>query len=243
MKMNDYREITVAVPTDKLGAFYSTLGALLGGTAMVAVASAPSPASKPAAAAPVAEAPSAAATGAESASDGNGAGAASNSGEVDTGGHPWSADLHASTQGKTKDGYWRMKVGVSRPADLPGFPKGGEGNGGTGTAANGTAAQAGATAASAAATSTDDDDEFAAFRNANAGGDAGKAVERKWTDADLGALCNQAATKLGDPAPVKAIIVEMVPDGEVPHSRNIPADQREAFAQKVEAAAGITFEG
>ena len=42
-------------------------------------------------------------------------------GEVDAGGWSWSADLHASTKGKTKDGYWRMKVGVTRPADKPGF--------------------------------------------------------------------------------------------------------------------------
>jgi hypothetical protein len=50
---------------------------------------------------------------------------------------------------------------------------------------------------------------------------------RKWTDADLGALCNQAAVKLGDPAPIKAMIAEHVPEGQVPHSRNIPEDQRE----------------
>lgn len=41
--------------------------------------------------------------------------ASSNDGEVDAGGWPWSADLHASTKAKTKDGFWRMKVGVPRP--------------------------------------------------------------------------------------------------------------------------------
>jgi len=34
-----------------------------------------------------------------------------------------------------------------------------------------------------------------------------------------------------------------VPAGEVPHSRNIPEDKREAFAKALEARAGITFEG
>lgn len=43
--------------------------------------------------------------------------------QVDAHGHPWSADLHAATKTLTKDGLWRMKVGVSRPDPLPGFPK------------------------------------------------------------------------------------------------------------------------
>lgn len=40
-------------------------------------------------------------------------------GDVDAQGWPWSADLHASTKAKTKDGLWRMKVGVARPAPKP----------------------------------------------------------------------------------------------------------------------------
>lgn len=40
---------------------------------------------------------------------------AQDDGEVDSAGWPWSADLHASSRSKTKDGLWRMKVGVSRP--------------------------------------------------------------------------------------------------------------------------------
>jgi len=186
-------------------------------------------------AAPVADAPS----------GGDTVGAVS--GEVDAAGWPWDESLHASTKGTTKDGLWRMKVGVSRPAPKPGFPKE---TGGTGTPANGTMPAASATASSAPATSTgEDDDEFAAFRaaadKAN-GTDAAAAASipaRKWTDADLGALCNQAAVKLGDPAPVKALIAEFVPDGIVPHSRNIPADERENFAQAVELKAGIEFAG
>lgn len=42
--------------------------------------------------------------------------------EIDTDGWPWSPDLHSTTKGKTKDGLWRMKVGVKRPASKPGFP-------------------------------------------------------------------------------------------------------------------------
>lgn len=42
--------------------------------------------------------------------------------EIDAHGHPWSADMHAATKGKTKDGLWRMKVGVKRPDPAPGYP-------------------------------------------------------------------------------------------------------------------------
>lgn len=42
--------------------------------------------------------------------------ASSGTEEFDAAGWPWSADLHASTKAKTKDGLWRMKVGVRRPA-------------------------------------------------------------------------------------------------------------------------------
>lgn len=43
--------------------------------------------------------------------------------ELDTDGHKWSADLHATTRSKTGDGRWRMKVGVKRPAPAEGYPK------------------------------------------------------------------------------------------------------------------------
>lgn len=42
---------------------------------------------------------------------------------LDAAGWPFDATLHAATQTKTKDGLWRMKVGVSRPAPKEGFPK------------------------------------------------------------------------------------------------------------------------
>lgn len=42
--------------------------------------------------------------------------------ELDTAGWPWTAELHASSKSKTKDGLWRMKVGVARPEPAPGYP-------------------------------------------------------------------------------------------------------------------------
>lgn len=168
--------------------------------------------------------------------------------EIDAAGWPWDESLHASTKGTTKDGLWRMKVGVSRPDPKPGFPKDAAASiGGTGTTNSGTVPNAGATAATAPA--GEDEDEFATFRAAAdkaSGNDAAAASSvpaRKWTDTDLGALCNQAAVKFGDPAPVKALIAEFVPTGEVPHSRNIPDAERENFAQAVELKAGIEFAG
>lgn len=174
-------------------------------------------------------------------------------GELDAHGHPWSADLHASTKGKTKDGLWRMKVGVSRPDPAPGFPQDGANAGSTSTenttGSESSANTAAATGDAGPATSGEEDDEFAAFRAAAAKSDAEDAAAkanvpaRKWTDADLGALCNQAAVKLGDPTPVKEIIGSFIPEGTVAHSRNIPEDKREEFAKAVEAKAGIEFAG
>lgn len=199
------------------------------------------------------------ATTGASPSDGGGAAdleALKASGEIDAHGHPWSADLHASTKGKTKDGLWRMKVGVSRPDPLPGFPADNAASGaGTGTSSETGAPSATSQTATDSAsgqpdTSGGEEDEFAAFRAAAATSDAADAAAaaaaptaRQFSDADLGALCNQAAVKLGDPTPVKEIIAQYVPAGEVAHSRNIPADKREEFAKAVEAKAGIEFAG
>lgn len=175
---------------------------------------------------------------------------------VDAHGWPWSADMHASTGTKTKEGLWRMKVGVSRPDPKPGYPID-QGNnaaqtGATSTPTNGAAVEqaASATGANAGASSeVDEEDEFAAFRAAAAQSDA-KAAEaaasapaRKYSDSDLAVLCNDAAVKLGDPAPVKALIAEYVGEGAVAHSRNVPEDRRAAFVAAVEAKAGITFKG
>lgn len=43
--------------------------------------------------------------------------------ELDADGHAYDPELHAGTGSKTKAGLWRMKVGVSRPAPAPGYPK------------------------------------------------------------------------------------------------------------------------
>lgn len=42
--------------------------------------------------------------------------------DLDAHGHAYDAKLHAATQSKTKDGLWRMKVGVKRPDPAPGYP-------------------------------------------------------------------------------------------------------------------------
>jgi hypothetical protein len=181
----------------------------------------------------------------------------SDDGELDAAGWPWSADMHASTRGKTKEGLWRMKVGVSRPDPKPGFPvDSGAQSADTGTPAttepstpSATSQTAPEPASAPAATSTEDDDEFAAFRAAAAASDATDAAAaasvpaRTYSDADLGALCNQAAVKLGDPNPVKEIIAKYVPEGQVSHSRNIPEARRGEFVAEVEAKAGIEFAG
>jgi len=204
----------------------------------------------PASPAPTAAAPSAAAEQSGSAAEASqGATETVADGEVDTGGWPWSADLHASTKGKTKEGYWRMKVGVTRPSDKPGFPIAGAGYTSTASTGETESSPSGVAATEAASPVETEDDEFAAFREAAAKSDATDAAAaaaapaRKWTDADLGALCNQAAVKLGDPTPIKSLIAEYVVEGEVAHSRNIAEDKRAAFAAAVEAKAGISFAG
>jgi hypothetical protein len=242
--------IQMPVPASMFGAVCALLGGVSGGAV---AASQPKSVAEPAGERTDPPQPQGTATvasgAAPAASD-----AGADAGELDAGGWPWDASLHASTKGKTKDGFWRMKVGVSRPEPKPGFPLAAGGTGtssaGTGSAATGSAASAAAGPATGPTPGADDDeDEFAAFRaaadNANATDTAAAAAApaRKWTDADLGALCNQAAVKLGDPAPIKAVIAEHVPQGQVPHSRNIPEASREAFAQAVEKAAGITFAG
>lgn len=197
---------------------------------------------------PAQESPASAGTGETATS----AASPSDSGEIDAHGHPWSADLHASTKGKTKDGLWRMKVGVTRPDPLPGFPVEGP-SAGTGTSQETSApsatSQTAPEAASAPAATSDEEDEFAAFREAAAASDAtdqaaaAAVPARTYSDADLGALCNQAAVKLGDPSPVKEIIAAYTPEGVVVHSRNIPAESRDAFVKAVETKAGIEFAG
>ena len=93
-----------------------------------------------------------------------------------------------------------------------------------------------------------EDDEFAAFAQAKAESDAaassaGEGPAREWDDADLSALLNQAALKLGGPEKIKEAIAEFVPEGAVAHSRHIPVERREEFAQRIEKLADIEFAG
>lgn len=262
--------IMMPIPADR----FTDVCALLGGAALsglVAVPAGNAGQSAPvtegnvssAPAATVATTPDAMPSAASDQSSTPGAGSG-DSGELDAHGWPWSADMHAATKGKTKDGLWRMKVGVTRPDPKPGFPK--EENAtsevtGTSSATEApsatsqpaTAPESAPTATSAPAetapTTNGEEDEFAAFRAAAAASDAGDAAAaasvpaRQFSDADLGALCNQAAVKLGDPSPIKEIIARYVPEGQVAHSRNIPTERRDDFAKEVEAKAGIQFAG
>ena len=139
--------------------------------------------------------------------------------ELDAAGVAWDPERHASTKSKTSAGLWRMKVGVSRP-ESEGVP-----------APEVSAPQI---------ASADEDDEFAAFRTATT---QATPNVRNWSDGDLSKLCNQAAMKAGGPEGVKAIIAKFVPEGQLAHSRSIPADQRENFAKEVETTFGITYEG
>lgn len=156
------------------------------------------------------------------------------SSEVDSAGVPFDPVLHTGTL--KKDGTWRMRKGavaveaVSEPE-----------------APSESAEPAGEETAPAADTSSDDD-EFAvcAFAAAAAKIDEDAPTEipeRKWTDADVGAISNQAAQKLGNAAAVKEVIAQFVPEGQVAHSRNIPVDKRAAFAEALEKKAGINFAG
>lgn len=172
--------------------------------------------------------------------------------ELDAHGHPWDAGTYASTRTKTQDGLWRLKPGQSRPDPVPGFPKDEAANPAS-PAADGATEPAGSSQTQASESvgasqesEAPEGDEFAkaaAAIKARAGDVAENVPARSWTDADLGQLCNDAAVKLNDPAPIKALIAKFVPEGEVAHSRMIPADKREEFAQEVEAKAGIEYAG
>lgn len=174
---------------------------------------------------------------------------------LDAHGHPWSADLHASTKTQTKDGLWRMKPGVERPAPAAGYPK-------TETARQGgedapigdRAADEGASSnltpveklAVEASADADEDDELAQWA-AMATKPEPEAPAREWADADMAKLTNQAAKALvaagKDVGEIKKLIEVYSAIGTVPHSRNIPVEDRERFAGEVEVLAGITYEG
>lgn len=134
--------------------------------------------------------------------------------ELDSAGVEWDAEIHASSRALDKDGTWRMKRGVKKEDELEAPANDNEPELPLGF---------------------DEDDEFASFK--------ADISPREWSDNDLSKLCNQVAAALSNPAPVRALIAEFVAEGEMPHSRNIPADKREAFAKAMEAKAGITFAG
>jgi len=160
--------------------------------------------------------------------------------ELDSAGVPFDPEIHTGT--KLKDGTWRAKKGKKEEAEALAEEVS------TSTENTGETESTESGGASEPTAEDEDDDEFAAFTKAAAEVEETEEAEvevpaRKWTDADLSQLCNNAAVKLGDPSPVKALIAKYVPEGEVPHSRNIPTDEREAFAQEVEKAAGIEYAG
>lgn len=178
--------------------------------------------------------------------------------ELDAHGHPWSADLHASTKGKTKEGLWRMGKGQERPAPVEGYPKGGaspepaldpDGNppsnevpqplqvfdADAGTFTEATEKEADEFAAFTAAAKVDD--------NLNMNSEV-VVQGRVWSDADLSRLANQAATRLnGNIGPLKGAISRYVPAGMTDHSRNVPVEDREMLAQEIEKLADFTFAG
>lgn len=84
------------------------------------------------------------------------------------------------------------------------------------------------------------EDEFAQFAAA-AGATAAAPVARTWTDADLALLGNQAAQKVGAPEPIKAVIAKYATPGGIGHSREIPAEQREAYARELETTFGFQY--
>jgi hypothetical protein len=218
--------IMIPVPESKIGAVYALIGSLMAGasiargsTASEAVAPKPSPVvENTTATEPIADASGEASTG-----------------EVDAAGTPFDPARHTGT--KVKSGLWRLKAGVAR---LPGEELPAEGAGAPNGAAAGASQSSGSTSTGGAPVVAEDDDEFAAFAAAAA---PATAKARTWTDTDLSKLANQAATKLGSPDKVKATIAKHVPEGLTPHSRNIPADKREAFAVDLEAVAGIEYAG
>lgn len=161
--------------------------------------------------------------------------------ELDSAGVPFDEAIHTGT--KKKDGTWRMKKGAvaaETPAqETSEFAD----NAGEETASDADVSLPEDEAE--ASSEPEEDDEFAAFRQAEAALEETPAqvIERQWTDADMSALLAQAATKLGNADGLKKIIGKFVPIGAVVHSRHIPTDKREEFAQQVEEFAGIEFAG
>lgn len=166
---------------------------------------------------------------------------AANEVEVDSAGVPFDPDVHTGT--KLKDGTWRVKKGMAdKAAELVTVAE--EEPEGSSPFAEDAGTE---TANDADISSVNEDDEFAAFKAAADESEAvaatAEAPIREWTDADLSSLLNQAALKLGGPEKIKETIAAYVPEGAVAHSRHIPVDKREEFAQAIEKLADMEFAG
>lgn len=223
--MSEY--VMVPVHTSKLASVF----ALLAGVSAAAVAS---PSGNASAAVTPATEPSPSAETAGTASTPAAVASSENEGQRDAAGTLFDPARHTGT--KVKSGLWRMKTGLSRgPGEGEDSP--------TYVNPNASAPAPAAASTPAPASAPVEDDEFAAFRAAATTSTPAPAPARSWTDADLSQLCNQAAIADGGPDRVKAIIAEFTPAGAAQHSRSIPAEQREAFAQKVEATFNIKYAG
>ena len=161
-----------------------------------------------------------------------------NAGPVDADGWHWTAELHSASKTLLKDGRWRMKNGVERPAPKTTQVEETEE---VEEVEDATKVPQDSFSEAVKETMADEPaDEFAAFAATQA---EPEAVERTWTDADMSKLANQAAQALGAPDKVKDLIAQYCPEGALPRSTNIQGGQREAFAQALEALAGIKYAG
>jgi hypothetical protein len=154
--------------------------------------------------------------------------------ELDSAGVPFDPEIHTGT--KLKDGTWRTRKGAaSAAAPTPAEPSPSAEDAGT------------ASASDAVESSDDEEDEFAAFKEAAAEpATTAEVPARSWTDADLSKLLSQAVTKMGGGEAAnkaRSIIAEYCEGDVTPHSRHIPEAKREEFAQRIEEWADIEFAG
>jgi hypothetical protein len=153
--------------------------------------------------------------------------------ERDADNWPWRADLHAGSKGKTKDGLWRMKSGVERPAPLV-KPEAVEPE----AVEELEAVEPEAAVEEPTTVPNFDDDEEAVWAQAaETAAVSAEVPAREWTDADLSSICQQAATALGGQSAVpavKALVADFIPEGSVNHSRHIEAGRRADFAEALQ---------
>lgn len=166
--------------------------------------------------------------------------------ELDAHGHPWSADLHASTKGKTQDGLWRMGRGKERPEPMPGYPKGAENPAPVEDVIQPSEkVPVGPETIVITEGPADIDDEFAQFATKTEEPAAStEAPAREWSDADVSNAANWAVNSLGGkPEGIVALRDKYIPAGMVPKTMNIPVEDREAFVQDLEKLVGAAYPG